>query len=74
MNHFKLEFKIKNKKGSFTMSPDMIKLSLTIKNTKELLSDAKESVERRYEYIFQTLKRYRIKVLFCLILFIIYSL
>lgn len=50
-----------NASGSFTMSPDMIKLSLTIKNTKELLSDAKESVERRYEYIFQTLKRYRIK-------------
>lgn len=46
------------------MPPDIVQLSLSIRNTKDELANAKESVERRYEYIFQTLKKYRIKVFF----------
>lgn len=53
--------------GEFTLPPDKVRLTLVIKSTKEVIEDAKQSVNRRSEYVIQTLKKNRIKVyLICL--------
>ncbi len=48
--------------GEFTLPPDKVRLTLSIKSSKELIEEAKLSVQRRFEYIFQTLRKNKVKV------------
>ena len=48
--------------GEFTLPPDKVRLTLSIKSSKEQIEEAKQSVQRRFEYIFQTLRKNKIKV------------
>ena len=53
-----------NAAGEFSLPPDKVKLTVVIKSIKENINDAKQSVIRRYDYVYQTLRKNRIKVLF----------
>ncbi len=53
-----------NSTGEFSLPPDKVKLNVVIKSCKENIEDAKQSVQRRYEYIYQSLRKHRIKVVF----------
>jgi uncharacterized protein YggE len=44
-------------RGQLTMPPDRVKLPISIKVSKDNITDAKESALRRSEYIISTLKR-----------------
>ena len=48
--------------GELTMAPDKVKLVVIIKSTKEKIEDAKQSVHRRFEYIYQTLRKNKVHV------------
>ena len=48
--------------GEFTLPPDKVKLTILIKSIKDHIDEAKLSVHRRFEYVFQTMKKHRIKV------------
>ena len=48
--------------GEFSLPPDRIKLKVAIKSQKEELAEAKHSVHRRFEYVYQTLRKFQIKV------------
>ena len=48
--------------GEFTLPPDKVKLTIIIRSVKDHIDEAKLSVHRRFEYVFQTMKKHRIKV------------
>lgn len=48
--------------GELSLPPDRARLIIIIKSAKEHITDAKNSVNRRYDYIYQTLRKYRIPV------------
>ena len=48
--------------GEFSLPPDKVKLLVLIKSSKETVEEAKHSVYRRFEYIYQTLRKNKIKV------------
>jgi hypothetical protein len=47
--------------GEFSLPPDKVRMTTVIKSSKELIEDAKQSVQRRFEYVFQTMKKNRVK-------------
>jgi hypothetical protein len=48
--------------GELSLPPDRAKLIIIIKSVKEQIIDAKNSVNRRYEYIYQTIRKHKIPV------------
>ena len=48
--------------GELSLPPDKAKLIILIRSVKENINEAKNSVNRRFEYIYQTLKKYRVPV------------
>ena len=52
-----------NGHGELSMPPDKVKLVVTIKSTKENIEDAKQSVHRRFEYIYQTMRKNKVHVI-----------
>lgn len=48
--------------GEVRMPPDRVKLVVIVSNTKENINEAKESVHKRQEYIYQTLRKHRVDV------------
>jgi len=52
-----------NGHGELTMAPDKVKLVVIIKSIKDKLEEAKHSVHRRFEYIFQTLRKNKVNVI-----------
>lgn len=50
--------------GELKLPPDQVKLLIVISNSKPNLDEAKSSVQRRYEYVYQTLRKHRIAVNF----------
>ncbi len=51
--------------GEFALPPDRFRLTLSIKSSKEQVEEAKQSVNRRFEYVFQTLRKNKVKVNKC---------
>jgi uncharacterized protein YggE len=47
-----------------SLPPDRVKLFIVIKSSKESLDEARYSVDRRFEYVFMTLRKYKIPVSF----------
>jgi uncharacterized protein YggE len=48
--------------GEQTLPPDRVQLRIITKSVKSNVEEAKSSVERRYHYIYQTLRKYKIHV------------
>ena len=48
--------------GEQTLPPDRVQLRIITKSVKSNVEEAKSSVERRYHYIYQTLRKYKISV------------
>ena len=48
--------------GEQTLPPDRVQLRIITKSVKSNVEEAKSSVERRYHYIYQTLRKYKINV------------
>lgn len=57
-----------NGTGIIKMPPNEIKLVIEIISCKSNIEEAKSSVERRYEYVYQTMRKYKINVIFKYIL------
>ncbi len=51
-----------NGHGEVSMTPDKVKLMIIINSYKDDIQAAKNSVNRRFEYIFQTLRKHKISV------------
>lgn len=51
-----------NGSAEMSLPPNKVKLVVIIKSVKEKIDDAKQSVHRRFEYIYQTLRKNRISV------------
>lgn len=49
-----------NGTGELKMPPDQVKLVIVVSNIKANIHEAKSSVHKRYEYIYQTLRKHRI--------------
>lgn len=49
-----------NGTGELKMPPDQVKLAIVVSNVKPNIHEAKASVHKRYEYIYQTLLKHRI--------------
>lgn len=52
-----------NGSAELSLPPDQVKLKISIKSEKPGLEEAKQSVHRRFEYIFQTLKKHKVQVI-----------
>lgn len=52
-----------NGTGEIKMPPNEIKLVVVIISCKANIEEAKSSVQRRYEYVYQTMRKYKINVL-----------
>lgn len=52
-----------NGTGEIKLPPNEIKLTIVISSCKPNIEEAKASVHRRYEYVYQTLRKYKISVI-----------
>lgn len=52
-----------NGTGEIKMPPNEIKLVIVITSCKTNIEEAKSSVQRRYEYVYQTMRKYKINVI-----------
>ena len=46
-----------------SLPPDRVKLLVVIKSVKDNLNEARHSVDRRFDYVFQTLRKHRVPVI-----------
>lgn len=50
--------------GELKMPPDQVKLVVIISSAKQSVAEAKASVHRRFEYVYQTMRKHRVNVSF----------
>ena len=53
-----------NGTGELRMPPDQVRLVVLITSVKANVNEAKNSVQRRFEYVYQTIRKYRVNVSF----------